>query len=130
MQPGSATARQPHIVHLEEMMKELFALFYQRNQAHPKRIIMYRDGVSESQYGEVAVEELKGIREACAEVVGKGKCKVTIVAVNKRHHTRFFPVDGRDGDRSGNVPAGTVVDSGKLKVNLVRSFINFRWPVL
>jgi len=32
--------------------------------------------------------------------------------VQKRHHTRFFPIDtGRDGDITGNCPSGTVVDS-------------------
>ena len=31
--------------------------------------------------------------------------------LQKRHQTRLFVEDPRDGDRSGNVPAGTVVDS-------------------
>ena len=36
--------------------------------------------------------------------------KITFVVVGKRHHVRFFPKSERDGDRSGNCPAGTVVD--------------------
>lgn len=36
---------------------------------------------------------------------------VTLVVVQKRHHTRFFP-HKRDGDgRNNNVPAGTLVDT-------------------
>ena len=37
--------------------------------------------------------------------------KLTIVVVGKGHHVRLFPKNGRDGDRSGNCPAGTVVDT-------------------
>jgi hypothetical protein len=33
------------------------------------------------------------------------------VVVQKRHHTRFFPIDKRDNDRTGNCPSGTVVDT-------------------
>ena len=47
-----------------------------------------------------------------------GACKklgfnptITLIVVGKRHHVRFFPRDEREGDRSGNCPAGTVVDS-------------------
>lgn len=32
---------------------------------------------------------------------------LTYIIVQKRHHTRIFPSDGRDADRSGNVMAGT-----------------------
>jgi hypothetical protein len=32
--------------------------------------------------------------------------------VQKRHHTRFFPIDKRDSDRrTGNCPSGTVVET-------------------
>jgi hypothetical protein len=33
------------------------------------------------------------------------------VVVQKRHHTRFFPTDERDIDRTGNCPSGTVVET-------------------
>jgi hypothetical protein len=32
--------------------------------------------------------------------------------VQKRHHTRFFPIDKRDSDRrTGNCPSGTVIET-------------------
>lgn len=34
-----------------------------------------------------------------------------MIIVGKRHHTRFFPQNANDADRSGNCPAGTVVDT-------------------
>jgi eukaryotic translation initiation factor 2C len=48
------------------------------------------------------------LAEACAEL--RIDPKITIIVVGKRHHVRFFPVNERDGDKSGNCPAGTVVD--------------------
>ena len=36
--------------------------------------------------------------------------KITVIVVGKRHHVRFFPQTPKDADRSGNCPAGTVVD--------------------
>ena len=37
---------------------------------------------------------------------------ITLIAVQKRHHTRLFCMDKRDqSGRAGNVPAGTTVDA-------------------
>lgn len=39
--------------------------------------------------------------------------KMTVVVVQKRHHTRFFPGNtgvGKDDRKNNNVPAGTIVD--------------------
>lgn len=46
--------------------------------------------------------------EACAKL--KINPTITVVVVGKRHHVRFFPQNSNDADRSGNCPAGTVVD--------------------
>lgn len=37
---------------------------------------------------------------------------ITFLTVQKRHQTRLFPARREEGDRSGNVVPGTVVDSG------------------
>ena len=39
------------------------------------------------------------------------KPKITFIVVGKRHHIRFMPSDSSSGDRSGNCPAGFVVDT-------------------
>lgn len=52
--------------------------------------------------------ELPRIRAACVEL--KIRPKITIIVVGKRHHIRFNTIDPRDADRSGNCPAGMVVD--------------------
>lgn len=62
----------------------------------------YRDLVN------IQSAELLALRAACDEL--KIKPKITMIVVGKRHHVRFFPQNRGDADRSGNCPAGTVVD--------------------
>jgi eukaryotic translation initiation factor 2C len=52
---------------------------------------------------------LIAVAEACREL--NIAPKITMLVVGKRHHTRLFPVNPGDADRSGNCPAGTVVDN-------------------
>ncbi|KAJ6630422.1 argonaute-like protein [Mycena sp. CBHHK59/15] len=113
---GVQTSRQELIADLKEMTKELLKKYmsYRANiekvrpaDQAPKRLIFYRDGVSEGQFQQVLDHELPLIREACTEL--KIKPTITLVVVGKRHHVRLFPNE-RDADRSGNCPAGTVVD--------------------
>ncbi|KAF5311527.1 hypothetical protein D9611_011545 [Ephemerocybe angulata] len=75
----------------------------------PQRLIFFRDGVSEGQFSQVIESELKMIKEALAEG-DMADCKVTFVVVGKRHHLRFNAINPGDRDRSGNAPAGLVVD--------------------
>ena len=56
--------------------------------------------------------ELCAIRRACKRV-GNGQDYepgITFLVVQKRHHTRFFPLTN-DKLRNGNVLPGTVVDT-------------------
>ncbi|VDC01533.1 unnamed protein product [Peniophora sp. CBMAI 1063] len=109
--------RKEIIQDLESMFTEILDLYmgYQRAiekkaQPAPKRVIFYRDGVSEGEFQQVLDEELPQIKAACAK--RKINPRITLIVVGKRHHTRFFPANPNDGDRrSGNCPAGTVVDT-------------------
>jgi len=47
---------------------------------------------------------------ACQELRIVPMPKLTVIIVGKRHHVRFFPTNPEDSDKSGNCPAGTVVD--------------------
>ena len=81
----------------------------------PQNILVFRDGVSESQHSQVLETELQAILHACAqhypEWATKAKYpKITIIVVTKRISQRFYPRDAADGDRRGNVLPGTVVD--------------------
>jgi eukaryotic translation initiation factor 2C len=55
---------------------------------------------------------VSAIRSACKKLHPTYAPKITFVVVQKRHHTRFFPSQSNQADRSGNCQAGTVVDTG------------------
>ncbi|RDX49272.1 argonaute-like protein [Lentinus brumalis] len=74
-----------------------------------KRIIFYRDGVSEGEFRKVIEQELPQLKAACTTLGIQPK--ITMLVVGKRHHVRFFPREPREADPSGNCPAGTIVDS-------------------
>jgi eukaryotic translation initiation factor 2C len=97
---------------LQEMVKELLIGFYRSTKKKPEKIMFYRDGVSEGQFQHVRDFEITAIREACQSLEEGYLPTITFVVVQKRHHARFFPTNRNDGDKSGNVKAGTVVDTG------------------
>ncbi|QRV87347.1 argonaute-like protein [Ceratobasidium sp. AG-Ba] len=98
-----------------------------KQNAAPKRIIYFRNGVSDGQFQYVLDYELPAIKgscrlnkvpsdgdklsESCSEACSRHNINptITVIVVNRRHHIRFFPTHGQ-ADRSGNCPAGTVVD--------------------
>lgn len=107
------TSRKEMIEKMQEMTKNLLKSFYRATGFKPERIIMYRDGVSESQFLEVLAFELKAMRAACTSLEKAYQPGITFIVVQKRHHTRLFPVNERDGvGRNKNVPPGTLVDTG------------------
>ncbi|OJD25785.1 hypothetical protein ACJ73_02841 [Blastomyces percursus] len=111
-------ARAEMVSDLDQMLQSRL-LLWQKNNAKslPENILIYRDGVSEGQYGKVLDEELPLLRSACkaiypADKTKKGLPKLTIIIVGKRHNTRFYPTDLKDADNNSNPNNGTVVDRG------------------
>jgi eukaryotic translation initiation factor 2C len=56
-------------------------------------------------------QEYNAILRAARAVDPQYRPKVTFVVCAKRHNMRFFAINQQDQDRTGNLPAGTVVDS-------------------
>ncbi|KAG8992734.1 hypothetical protein FRB90_000927 [Tulasnella sp. 427] len=81
----------------------------QTANAAPRRILFYRDGISEGQFAQCKEIEVSAIFKAC-DRLNIPRPKLTFIVVGKRHHVRFFPPPGGSSDRSGNAPAGLVVD--------------------
>lgn len=110
-------ARNEMVEELKNMMKSRLSLWAKRNRGqYPEKIVVYRDGVSEGQYGVVVEKELPLLKEACLEVYPADLTKLnyprmSIIVVGKRHNMRFYPSD-KNADRSSNPKAGTVVDRG------------------
>lgn len=96
----------------ENIIKEQLRFYKEKNAHWPTKLIYYRDGVSEGQFQQVMAVEKQAISNACRSLADE-PVKLTIIVVQKRHHTRFFP--GKfgigKGDRNFNVPAGTIVDT-------------------
>jgi eukaryotic translation initiation factor 2C len=90
---GSA---QEVIVDFKSIVKDLLqAHISKSNKIIPQRIIYYRDGVSEGQFGIVLDKELSMIKEAIKEVIPEkeSNIKITFITVQKRHNTRIFKSD-------------------------------------
>ncbi|XP_057485528.1 protein argonaute 7-like [Actinidia eriantha] len=111
----SQTHRQEIIQDLSIMVGEILNDFYRQLAKLPKRIIFFRDGVSETQFYKVLKDELEAIKSACSKFPGY-KPPITFAVVQKRHHTRLFPQETdpfsmRNQVIDENIPPGTVVDS-------------------
>ena len=112
--PGSMRlqiSRQEFIADLRDMVKErLIDWAVKHHDTLPANMLMYRDGVSESQYQKVREEEIPQLQEAFNDAYeffkGPGSAKsnppkfnLTFVVVGKRHNTRFF-TDEKTKDNS------------------------------
>ncbi|KAK8789888.1 hypothetical protein WA158_006668 [Blastocystis sp. Blastoise] len=103
-------ARQEIISDLEEIMVSLLGSYQKYNNGKlPEKLIFYRDGVGDGQFGIVLDQEIPRIFEACKFY--NYRPQLTFLIVQKRHNARFFPLDRNFTSRTGNVPAGTVVDT-------------------
>ena len=111
--PSKKTATVEIIDNLDQIVKDLLVRYYRRAKCKPTKILFYRDGVSEGQFEQVYMYELRAIQKACMELPGKYRPGITLVVVQKRHHARFFCADDKDrSGKAGNIPAGTAVDRG------------------
>ncbi|WJX64437.1 Protein argonaute-4 [Trifolium repens] len=91
----------------EGIIRELLIDFYSSSgNRKPDNIIIFRDGVSESQFNQVLNIELSQIIEACKFLDESWNPKFLVIVAQKNHHTKFFQPGSPD-----NVPPGTVVDN-------------------
>ncbi|GAV90489.1 PAZ domain-containing protein/Piwi domain-containing protein/DUF1785 domain-containing protein [Cephalotus follicularis] len=102
--------RKEKIVKFADMCLELLKAYVQLNKVKPGRVVIFRDGVSESQFDMLLNEELVDLKRAFRAM--NYSPTITLIVAQKRHQTRLFPEGERDGGSTGNVPPGTVVDTG------------------
>jgi eukaryotic translation initiation factor 2C len=120
--------RKEMVTALEAMFLSRLRLWEKFNKTLPENILVYRDGVSEGQYQQVLDNELPQIRNACrqkypAQATKQGFPKISIIVCGKRHHTRFYPTDEGNADRSSNCQPGTIVDRGVTEVRFWDFFV-------
>ncbi|KAM7188775.1 Piwi domain containing protein [Rhypophila sp. PSN 637] len=108
-----------------------------RKKELPEQLLVYRDGVSEGQYGQVVEYECKHMREVCKEFykthgTRQKPPRITIVIVGKRHHMRFFKgstiINGQLVDVTNPNP-GTVVDRGVTSQYLWEFYLQAHEPI-
>lgn len=108
-------ARDEIINDLEEIAFHHLSFFKKMTGEIPARIIFYRDGVADGYFDEVRTREIAALRKAYDRFVKNNtKPLITFLVVQKRHHTRFFPVNDEakiPHDRNNNVRVGTCVDT-------------------
>lgn len=104
--------REEMVQEIGEMMRSRLRRWYNRNgDIPPERVVIFRDGVSEGQLEMVLEKEKSQLDTVFAGLYGtlnKPLPKLTIIVVDKRHHTRFY--EGNSGAYT-NPSAGTIVDS-------------------
>jgi len=85
-------------------------LWKQRNGPIPENLPIYRGSVTELQHQDMLTNEVVQIRSACSNLyclTQQKPPKITFIAVDKQHHTRFYTKDDKSNDNPTN---GTVVD--------------------
>ncbi|MFH4976680.1 hypothetical protein AB6A40_003389 [Gnathostoma spinigerum] len=100
-------------VYLKDVVSERIIAFFEATCKKPQHIVVFRDGVSNSEFEQIANEEMMGIKASIRGLASQD-CNfdptVSYVVIQKRHQTRFF-VENKDvASENGNVPPGTVVD--------------------
>ncbi|KAL5150659.1 Protein argonaute 6 [Glycine soja] len=89
------------------IIRELLLDFYDSsNGRKPTQFIVFRDGVSESQFEQVLTIELNQIIKAYQHLGEVNVPKFTVIVAQKKHHIKLFQPNGPE-----NVPPGTVVDT-------------------
>ena len=72
-------------------MEAIIREFIAETRQKPRRIIVFRDGLSTGQFNVVFQKEMKTINEVFEEICGK-RAPITFITVQKRHDTRSFPI--------------------------------------
>uniref|UniRef100_A0A182NPY6 Uncharacterized protein n=1 Tax=Anopheles dirus TaxID=7168 RepID=A0A182NPY6_9DIPT len=90
-------------------LEKTLQAYRRRNCELPQKIIIFRDGVSDSQMVICEQYEIPQLLAACKLVAPDYTPKITFIVVQKRIITRLFSVD-RGGEGHTNAPPGTVLD--------------------
>lgn len=97
---------------LQQIVSEALTEFKAKNGVFPMQMVIYRDGVGDSQQKAVLLYELPQIKLAIQNTTGGKDIKLMMVLCNKRVNQRFFQCDsGNMQGRLQNPLPGTVIDS-------------------
>lgn len=106
-----------YIVDMKAIMKSLISQYNDIEHHPPNAIVIYRDGISTSEFSSIFEKELTATREACVELAATYQPYLTYIVVNKGHHTKFFPTTS-----NANVEAGTLADTPDITDPILYDF--------
>lgn len=110
---------------LTAAMFNLLGAFRERNGGKmPEHMVVYRDGVGDSQFEIILENELNSIKDAVAMQKGHTGCKIAFVVCQKSHHSRFVcEAQGGTGSYSNLCP-GVVIDSSSSSNGVTSTKMN------
>ena len=100
---------------LQQIMEKALKDFKAKTGVEPRNVIVYRDGVPDSQEDKMATAEIEQIELAFKAV--NMQCKFAYISVNKRIMTRIFIQDRGNYD---SPPQGLVVDKDIVRDDPVK----------
>ncbi len=100
---------------IQATVKNAILAFGKTNKVLPARLIVYRDGVSDSQRKVLEEREVKAFLRAFDDLIESkeinAKPELIFICVNKKVATKFFTGDNLQREGLGNPEQGTVVSS-------------------
>jgi aubergine-like protein len=99
---------------IQNEAKKALLSFFSTNKTFPQRVVVYRDGISDSQRKVVKEIEVNAILRAFEELKSAGLTKAPefyFVAVNKKMNAKFFSSRDNLDRETTNPDQGTVIDT-------------------
>lgn len=107
---------------LQEIMQDCVQQYYKQNkQSFPETIIVYRDGLGDSQIGPIINSEINAIKSCLTSIHQQYQPQLAYIVINKKINQRFFSTQAQGGAGRGgkgrtqsmqNPESGTVVSEG------------------
>lgn len=106
------------VFYMVDAMRERLLSFIRRTSLRPAHIIIFRDGVSNSEFVDTMNDELTSLKAAMNRLASDYAPTISYVVIQKRHRTRFFVECDEFARGKHNVPPGTVVDEEITSPNM------------
>lgn len=98
------------VVYMVDSVKERVVEFYNMTGKKPAHVVIFRDGICNSEFIDIMSEEMNSVRAALYKIDVEYNPTISYIVVQKKHHTRFYAEPREYARCKHNVPPGTVVD--------------------
>uniref|UniRef100_A0A7E4UUJ2 Piwi domain-containing protein n=1 Tax=Panagrellus redivivus TaxID=6233 RepID=A0A7E4UUJ2_PANRE len=122
--------RDDKVVVSQLIFEDVFSRYLKNhNNVAPTRVILYRNGCTEGQFGDVLRYELPHLRTAMKthfQCSSKNKIPLTVIVPSKVHSVRFFnsTINPQDKAMDQNICPGVVIDSAVTHSAFCEFYLN------